>query len=365
MIFQLGPVSLDIGGRYTTGICNVVKELDIQLSGALSNYKLLATNISTRLFFDNRSVYRIDLLLKSLPVLVFLLFIRLSKFNFLSGFYGRIGALKLFYYSAVLLLLKSRKVLIHGIYYYWVSEILNFTDKKFLVVFHGYFEGKLGFESQLDDIRFNSNVRFSFLTDRMRDQFVNRNEFIDGVVISNGVDKGFWKRCDDLMESRSSIRFITVASVQSRKGQLWFYENCLKELEIDWEYIIVGGLAHDNSSEYDGFFADSRIKYLGLISDRSAIREAYCSADIYAHVSTAEGQALSVLEASSLGLPIIVRDLIIDTLGDLEWYNILNVLDSSNPKLELTKSNVDRIVEPKVRGWDDVSSEYIALLNQL
>lgn len=144
-------------------------------------------------------------------------------------------------------------------------------------------------------------------------------------VIPNGVDTG---RFYYSIEKREAIRkqmavasntivFITTGVVIDRKGQYDFLQ-VLESLNIDYQYWIIGkGPDEQKIAEYSREKQiDGKIKLLGYIDGRELYM--YLSAaDIYAHVSTTEGQALSEIEAYATGLKVIVRKEIAATvIGD-------------------------------------------------
>ena len=141
-------------------------------------------------------------------------------------------------------------------------------------------------------------------------------------IIPNGVDsKKFYYSKKFRLETRQLFNvdgnckvFITVGKVLDRKGQLSFLK-ILDSLPLDFQYWIVGEgpdlpiikeYARENGIE-------NKVKIIGYVKDTDMYK--YLSAaDVYAHSSTIEGQALSEIEAYATGLRIIVNRMVANTV---------------------------------------------------
>ena len=157
-----------------------------------------------------------------------------------------------------------------------------------------------------------------------------RNEFSDilGVpaekysIIPNGVDtskfffseewRGRIRKEMDVAETTKV--FMTVASLQERKGQLVFIK-LLERLGIDYQYWLVGmGPDKDAIAQYVAEKdLSGKVKLLGY-KNSDELYKYYSAADIYAHPSWKEGQALTEIEAYATGLRTIVNKAIAGTL---------------------------------------------------
>ena len=129
---------------------------------------------------------------------------------------------------------------------------------------------------------------------------------------------------------KDTVVFITTGVVIDRKGQYDFLI-WLNSLGIDYQYWIAGkGPDEGKIVEYaknNGI--ETRVKMLGYI-DSNEMYQYLSAADVYAHVSTTEGQAMSEIEAYSTGLHTIVRDLIKDTvIGNSDDCNHYHVITRS------------------------------------
>lgn len=145
--------------------------------------------------------------------------------------------------------------------------------------------------------------------------------------------------------SESTVVFLTVASIQARKGQLEFLRQ-LVESGIDFRYWLVGkGPDSDSILRFaeEKSVAD-RVILLGYV-DAPRLYSYYSAADIYAHVSSEEGQALSEIEAYTTGLKVLVNRKIVGTLANEA---------ESNPKYYV--ADLDRPLNwDDFRRWMDVS----------
>ena len=164
--------------------------------------------------------------------------------------------------------------------------------------------------------------------------------------------------------------FITVASVQKRKGQFAFID-ILNQLNIDYQYWIIGtGTDIPKIEEYcQKHQITDRIKLLGYCHS-DELYKYYSAADIYAHTSTKEGQALSELEASATGLRVIVNEKIKGTIANdisSKKYYILNFENLNKDELldwimNYQKNN--RISEKKF-DWSIIARMYADIYNKL
>lgn len=154
-------------------------------------------------------------------------------------------------------------------------------------------------------------------------------------TIPNGVDTSKFRYSEserkrvreDLGVSEKTVIFLTVASLQKRKGQLDFLGRLVRS-GLDFRYWLIG-----NGPDFDLIrrFAEEngvedRVMLFGYV-DAQELYRYYSAADIYAHVSTEEGQALSEIEAYTTGLRIVVNKKIVGTLANDA---------SSNPRYYVT-----------------------------
>lgn len=171
-----------------------------------------------------------------------------------------------------------------------------------------------------------------------------RHEFSDilGVdperytIIPNGVDSSrFYYSAEWRMRIRQemgvgdgTIVFITVASLQERKGQLAFLK-ILVQLDVEFQYWLIGlGPDKEKIEEYASeHHISDKIRVLGY-RNSDELYKYYSAADIYAHSSWKEGQALSEIEAYATGLRTIANKAVAGTLvGNPSDKTIYHVVD--------------------------------------
>lgn len=191
-------------------------------------------------------------------------------------------------------------------------------------------------------------------------------------IIPNGVDTGrfyFSKEQREIVRTKYSVStdcrvFITTGAVIDRKGQYDFL-HVLESLGIDYQYWIVGkGPDEQRINEYvTDHQLEDKVKMLGYIDGRELYK--YLSAaDVYAHISTTEGQALSEIEAYATGLRVIVRKeiketVIGDTDMDLKNYFVLDTqcVDVVSMRKWLSCGSDNRASRGD-RDWSDIALQY-------
>jgi len=217
---------------------------------------------------------------------------------------------------------------------------------------------------------------FTGLTEEARHEFTD----ILGVpadkytIIPNGVDtaKFFfseeWRgRIRKEMEVAETTKvFMTVASLQERKGQLVFMK-MLERLGIDYQYWLIG--SGPDETDIKAFIAkqglQSKVLLLGY-KNSDELYKYYSAADVYAHVSTMEGQALCEIEARATGLKVVVNEHILGTLPEFREDTHF-VINMDNPDMKamalwIKSSNTERQSNTSL-DWSVVSKKY-ALLYQ-
>lgn len=186
-------------------------------------------------------------------------------------------------------------------------------------------------------------------------------------IIPNGVDSSKfyfsseWRNRirQEMKVKEDTMVFITVASLQERKGQLAFIE-VLEQLGINFQYWLVG--TGPDKEKIERYVTDhhlqGRVKLLGY-HDSDDLYRYYSAADIYAHPSWKEGQALSEIEAHAVGLRTIANSAIAGTLvgnvKDSQQYCIINF---SKLRMDIIKDWLSLKVEPR-ESREDYDWRYI------
>jgi glycosyltransferase involved in cell wall biosynthesis len=211
------------------------------------------------------------------------------------------------------------------------------------------------------------------LTDETWDEIHRYYCFTDNSkirIIPNGVDtsKFYFSQTDrenlrrELGVGDSTKVFVTVASVQERKGQFLFVK-IIEKLSNDYQYWIIGqGSDTDRIQQYcleRGL--NGKVKLLGYINS-DELYKYYSAADIYAHASTMEGQALCEIEAFSTGIKVLVNDKIKGTIAKSELaegdYLMLDFEHPEYEKLTLWINNCHERKSIKSMDWGEVAKQY-------
>lgn len=207
-----------------------------------------------------------------------------------------------------------------------------------------------------------------------------RHEFTDilGVspkkytIIPNGVDTQKFYYSEDWrnrirkeMGIKDSTKvFITVASLQERKGQLAFIK-ILEQLDFDYQYWLVG-LGPDKES-IESYVVEhqleEKVKVLGY-RNSVELYKYYSAADIYAHPSWKEGQALCEIEAHATGLRTLVNDAVAGTIPDLKDgdYYVMNFDNVDKVGLHnWVAKNVENRKSKTTYDWSQILNYYYKL----
>lgn len=363
-ILLIGQLPKEAGGNYTTGAAKVVYELSKQHVDGLELH-LYATNTPEEKArrsssFPNQYIgYKKDIsgILKDV-------FLHPCRTIREWKHYKRVDHESVFrfaFYKANI----SRAIklvkpdLIH------VNSIGNVSPTRFaleggktpiLLTCHGIF-----YRGETDDVKgrdiYMGNLPlcdyFTGLTDEARYEFSD----ILGVpaekytIIPNGVDTSKFFFSEEWRErirkgmdvAETTKVFMTVASLQERKGQLVFIK-MLERLGIDYQYWLVGiGPDKDAIEQYvaEKGLSD-KVKLLGY-KNSDELYKYYSAADIYAHPSWKEGQALTEIEAYATGLRTLVNKAIAGTLvEDAGNSNQYFVIDFEDVKPEAIKEWINK-----------------------
>lgn len=389
-ILLIGQLPKEIGGNYTTGAANVVYELSKQKEGDVEYYTY-GTNITTEAA-DKASAYTnqyIGYKMKPLRMLASAIIHPITTAKHLKHYrhVDHQNIFRYFFYEDNIreAIRKVQPDLIH------VNSIKNVSPVRFangnrnipmLLTCHGIFYRGDAKDTDTRDC-YQGNIpladAYSGLTQESLDEYekmlgVNRERV---AVIPNGVDckKFFFSPVE-----RGNIRkeygvadeckvFVTVASVQERKGQLAFVK-VLERLNIDYQYWIIGKGPDEVAIEayIKEHHIEDKVKLLGYRTADQLFKY-YSAADVYAHPSWKEGQALSELEANATGLRTIVNKAIVGTIASDTTSDDYYVLDfasintedierwiCSNLKDRQSRTNFD---------WSVIARQYAGLYKQI
>lgn len=389
-ILIIGQLPKEIGGNYTTGAANVVYELSKQKVGDIE-YFTYGTNI-THWAAAKASAYPnqyIGYKFNPFRILLYGLrhpFISISHLrHYLNVDHQNIFRYAFYEDNIRKAIERVQPDLIH------VNSINNVSPVRFaignrkipvLLTCHGIF-----YRGDANDVAardcYMGNIPLADAYSGLTQESLDEYEKILGVkrdrvtVVPNGVDcKKFYFSPEWRAKIRSEYGisdnckvFITVASVQERKGQLAFVK-LLKNLNMDYQYWIVGKgpdeVAIDEYIKENGM-AD-KVKLLGY-KTADQLYKYYSAADIYAHPSWKEGQALCELEANATGLRTIVNRAIVGTIASKITNEDYYVLDFENIDTKSIESWVNKEAsERKSRtnfDWSVIAQRYAQLYSTI
>lgn len=389
-VLLIGQLPKEIGGNYTTGAANVVYELSKQKVGGVVYYTY-GTNITDTAaakassFMNQYIGYRI----RPFRMLMHALRHPMSTIRHLLHYCNvdHQNMLRFSFYEDNIREAIScvQPDLIH------VNSITNVSPVRFaigkihipiLLTCHGIFYR--GDETDIVNRDRNiGNIKLADVYSGLTKESLEEYESILGIsrsrvtVIPNGVDcKKFYYSPKERVRIRQEFRvqdecrvFITVASVQKRKGQFAFLD-VLSKLNVDFQYWIVGkGPDEDAIRQYiQKNSLHDKVKLLGY-KTADELYKYYSAADVYAHSSWKEGQALSELEANATGLRTIVNKAIIGTIASDVSSKDYYVLDFKNVNAEsltewLFQEYPDRVSRTSF-DWSVIAEKYADLYHKI
>lgn len=388
-VLIIAPLPKEVGGSYTTGVCKVAYELS-QCEIAGVKCFIFATNISNKkalriskfpyqyngyrwLIFDIMK----DLVLRPIKTIKELIYYKQkSHENPLRFEFYKVN------FTKVLENLKPDIIHVHGV---GIAPLFFANKYKIPIIdtMHGVFYNGLETERISKD-RLDSDVLmsdyFTCLTEecvvKMRDLLKIPENKIS--LIPNGINTHVFYYSDNerlnirrkFNVSDDTIVFITVASIQERKGQFRFVK-FLMNCDFDFQYWIIG---EGKDKEKIWNFCNNnqlgeRVKFLGNIYSRELFKY-YSAADIYAHVSTMEGQSLSEMEAYATGIRTIVckdiKDTVVTNVNNSDIYYILDFEDYDYGKFERWITTKKQIRKSRSDvNWNIIGEKYGDLYNKI
>lgn len=378
-ILVIGTLPKEVGGRYTQGICNVVYELSKQ---PLTKFEVhvLAVNTPDKLAAKinrNDNIHYHGYRTRIISMLLQILLHPFQTFKMCFNYQkiSNMSALKaLLYYDILKKIIKEEKPVVvhsHCIHLSYLVNIITEGKIPLVVTFHGLFIGK---NNRLDVIR-KSKKFIDFetgLTDETLERLQKLGFDSESIYkISNGVDESKFQYSEsDRNKIRKKLKvqdgqvvFITVASLQERKGQLKFIKK-IEKSNLKYQYWILGlgpdfNIIQDYVNQHN--LKDS-VKLIGYVKN-TELYKYYSAADIYAHTSTEEGQSLAEIEAYTTGMKILVsedlRGTIVNDTSDFSTYCFFDFNDFDYDKIEAwcNKMVLNRGTKHKF-DWKIISEEY-------
>jgi glycosyltransferase involved in cell wall biosynthesis len=115
----------------------------------------------------------------------------------------------------------------------------------------------------------------------------------------------------DHPQAASSVRLLTIGTVEPRKGLKYLIEALGQLRTLPWTLDVVGGLQEPYQTRLTNLACslhiNERIRFHGRRNDED-VADLLAAADIYASPSLGEGFGLAVLEAMERGLPVVATE---------------------------------------------------------
>lgn len=405
-LLVLGALPSELGGSYTTGVTNVVNSLtpffsrDYQTALFATNVRIKGTKLWTP--WPNNDSIRIygytylrliGLFLREIFFCPFKSYREMIEYRQVYG----ATPLRMFLYrvnlSNVLFDFKPDILHIHGLLLESVVKNTGYSGLK-ITTLHGVFS-----EDQ-NAIEFNKSKGFDIkklycesaklinnltcLTPEMLKQSKQILE-IDNIpirIIGNGVNLKRFRFEESTRQdyrhhyniNNDEIIFLSVSSLTKRKGHLDFIR-FLNRTKLPGKYWIIGDGPEYNilKQEIKRLDLEDKVNLIGFIPN-DQLYNFYSSADIFVLPSSAEGQALCMLEAAATGLRILVNKKIKGTLElprEISKYIYCLDINISNISVDLlhwiNKKTTRKEITTTMHcySWDNIANIYIKFFKEL
>lgn len=384
-VLMIGQLPVEAGGNYTTGAGNVVYALSQQKIEGFELF-LYAKNTKQKIIdqrYGNKSIYYGYRFL--IFDLIFSIIFHIPSFikewtHYIK--YDHANPLRYTFYKInIQRVIRSVKPDIIHVHSAKDVSVTKFACKGYnipiLLTSHGIFYRGAASDIVRRDISIGNLPLcdyFTGLTKQSEDEFEKYLHVPKGKysIISNGVDvNSFYYSEDERRKIRKimnvtedQIVFITVASLQERKGQLEFLKR-IKDIKLPFQYWMIGkGNDEEAIFKYvEENHLQEKVKLIGYISNKDLYKY-YSAADFYAHPSHMEGQALSEIEAYTTGLRIIVNKEVSETVvgdshHDIDRYYIFetNKLDLVDLVRWIKDFCIVRKTYPQF-SWGEIMKQY-------
>lgn len=395
-VLIVGQLPKEMGGHYTTGIARVIGELskhhfgdaDVVVYGTnISNKKAIKLNVDA-----NQACVFAGYKINPLGLLVHAIRHPKMTIKALIDYKVHGGAsmlhLEFFRYNFSGIIDEVKPDLIH---YHGSGFIAMYhANKKYgvpiLLTLHGLMWSGIDSDDpkEIEWKRSSELIlplakRYTTLNENALKKMLKlgvKREQVD--IIPNGVDSDKFYYSEDVRKEfrkkfsvdEQTIVFITVGVVIDRKGQLSFLK-ILESSGIDYQYWIVGkGPDEEAINEYaKQKRIEDKVKMLGYIQDAD-LYQYHSAADVYAHASTTEGQALSEVEAYTTGLRVIVNEIISETVignahSEKDRYLIMNFEKPNLSELNSWLNSEWKRDSTQRYDWGNIANKYADLYNEI
>ena len=395
-VLIIGQLPKEMGGNYTTGIARVIGELSKHHFGD-AEVVVYGTNISNKKAsklnnYENSGCffvgYKIDPLGMLFQVIRHPMMSKRAFKDFRIHKDASVLHLEFFRYNFARIIKRVK------------PDLVNYHGSGFIAMFHANklynvpivltLHGLMWCGTDTEDPREIEWKRASELTLPLAKRYTTLNEnalkkmLKLGVkkeqvdIIPNGVDshKFYYSEAarkeyrKKFAVKESTLVFITVGVVIDRKGQFSFLK-ILESSGVDYQYWIVGkGPDEEIINEYvKQNHIEDKVRMLGYIQDVDLYKY-YSAADVYAHGSTVEGQALSEVEAHATGLRVIVNEKISETVignahKEKDRYLIMNFEVPNIQELCSWLTHEWHRVSTQRYDWGNIANRYAEVYNKI
>lgn len=386
----LGQIPKEYGGSYTTGVANVIIEISSIFKTSYKTY-VYATNLNSDkpIIRDN-----ITFLGYSKKLLFKLLFFEIVRnpikivrelFNYKIEF--GVPFIKLFLYRILIKnYIKEFKpdiINAHGMIFSPIMKHLGLSEKSYFS-FHGFMH--------MDQNSIDENKKRGILMKKLYENgakyvynpiYLNPEmkkigeETLDiknnnASIISNGVNVSKFKFSE---EKRYEIRekmnvvgkevvFISVGALTNRKNHIGFIDFLIKN-QFKGSYWIVGKVESEETQKKIKVLLENeslpfKIKLFNYVPNNE-LYGYYSAADIYAHPSTSEGQALVVFEGMCCGIPVVVNKEIKGTIGlnssFNEYIKFVDLEKDTIPEFSFERERLSEKCKEEL-SWEETAKKY-------
>lgn len=394
-ILIIGQLPKEYGGTYSTGVANVIVNLLPFIPQNKYEKYLWASNITN---FINGDLFGTKIYGISKFRLLYSLvryFIKFPKrvFSYRKYYEFGIKPIRSLIYEAsineLISMVKPDVIHVHNIAMLPSVYFANKSGKNIMLTFHGiFYNDKYSIEQSakrgvdLKKLFKNSSKlisNFTVLTKSMKEEAI----YVLGVssknicIVPNGVGNNFKFDEIERNELREKLRlkkienlFISVGALTKRKNHLEAIKFLQRNYE-DFHYIIIGKEGDYRGKIIEEIGEDSRITLIDYINN-SELYKYYSAADYFIMPSTQEGQSLVCLEAFACGLPVLINENIIGTLGVDNSFNnyykeiLLDGKDIIIPKrlTNLERGKLSELSFEKLT-WSNVTKKYVTIYDEI
>ena len=343
-VLMIGQLPKEVGGSYTTGVCNVVYELSRCISEDVDLF-VYATNLyvdkgkcipGNAKYLGTRFRYlKVIWNVISNPIKTIRQWHYYKKVTHMSPIRCE------FYKDNFMRVIKDVKPdIIHCMNIFQMAPLYYAnlgSGIPIVLTLHGVFFDN---DRDVEDLTKGNVLLSDYVTGLTPETMKRIVEILHyskdkSYMIPNGTDtKKFFYDSEARYELRKELCIdedtcvmITVGSLQHRKGQLSFCK-LLQRMpdEFNYKYIIIG--KGDDKEKIEKYVLDNgmqeKVQIIGYVSN-TELYKYYSAADVYIHSSYEEGQALSEVEAYASGLKVaankdIIGTIVTDTTNKMDYY---------------------------------------------